>query len=136
MPAAAAQPGPTRPLIEPASKPPKPVGVPAVLPADTAHRSKDRSGWQRDGNLALVAEDGAAGPVRVAWHRTGHRPMRLHQVCLHLAERGVNGLANIEAHLRNEARDPVVPADHFVLETFGQRTGNAMAQRRDELNPM
>ena len=136
MPSAPAQPGPTRPLIEPAPKPPEPACIPAVLPADAAHRSKDDAGWQRDDNLAHVTEDGAAGPVRITWHRTGHRPVGFHQVCLHLAERGVNRLANVEPRLWNEKGDAVVTADHFVPETLGQRTRDAMAQGRDELNPM
>ena len=62
--------------------------------------------------------------------------MGFHQVVLHLVERGLNRLADIEARLRNEPGNPVLPADHFVFETFGQGTRNTMAQRGDELNPM
>src|SRR6476659_4049705 len=136
MPTATAEPGPTCPLIEPAAEPPEPACIPAVLPADAAHRSKDDAGGQRDDNLAHVTEDGAAGPIRITGHRTSRRPVGLHQVCLHLAERGANRLANVEPRLWDEKCDAIVTADHLVPETLGQRTRDAMAQGRDELNPV
>ena len=62
--------------------------------------------------------------------------MGFHQVCLHLAQRGANRLAHVEPRLWNENGDAVVTAHDFVPETLGQRTRDAMAQGRDELNPM
>ena len=136
MPATPAQPRPPRPAIEPAAEPPQPAGAPAVVAADAAHRSKDSAARDIDGNLAHIAKDGAAGPVRIARHWTGRRPMGFHQVCLHLAERSVNCLPDVETRLRNEPGDAVVTTDDFVLQPFGQRTRNAMAQWRNELNPV
>jgi hypothetical protein len=80
MPSATAKAWSPHQSIHPAANLPKPICIPSTLAANPAHGPKYRRRGSGDSHFAVVAKHRAAGPVRIAWHRTGHAPVRFHQV--------------------------------------------------------
>src|SRR5690242_11849152 len=95
--------------------------MPATLAPQAAYGTERRTGWRVYGHLAGIAKNSPAGPIRIARHRSGHRPARLHLTCRNLAERGADRLSNVQQFLRNQTLDAVIAAHDRVSQAFGER---------------
>ncbi len=134
---AAAETGAADEPVEPAADLPQPVGrVPSVAAAHTADGAEGGRGGGVDGDVAGVAEDGAAGPVGIAGDGAGHGPVGDDTVLRDFDERGGDGLLDGEEGLGDERADGVFAANNGVFEAFGERFANVIGQRRDQVDPI
>ena len=89
-----------------------------------------------DLNLADVFEDRAACPIGIALDRARHGPTGFDLAIGGFAARGFDGLANGEQFLWNNFRDAVLARYDWVFQSFGERAGDVVAERGDEVNPI
>ncbi len=136
MAAATSESGPADRLIHPTANLPEETGAPVSV--GSADRSNLREGLLHrtlDGDFATVGQRRSPGPVWIARDFARGGPACFDIALLRFTQRRFDRGFDAQAITRHQSHRIVVPANGAVLQSFGQWSGDAAADRRHQTDP-